>query len=249
LEGQYELEQLETFFAWMGECARGVFEASVALDVGANIGNHSLYFSDYFRKVYSFEPNNRTYKLLRLNAELVNNVVCHNVGLSDTERSAFLNVEPSNVGGSNITHNLSPSSEIIELKTLDSMVTFPDDIALIKIDVEGHEYEVLQGSRHTIEQHHPVIVFELGLADFSAGQSRVVTLLRSYGYSRFASIRSYPRASIHVNRFVRQLTAVIGRSVLGESMQVVDQGDIEPDSYNFMVALPNWLDVAPPREA
>ena len=39
------------------------------LDIGANIGNHSLFFSNYFYKVLSFEPHPKIFKVLAINTE------------------------------------------------------------------------------------------------------------------------------------------------------------------------------------
>jgi len=36
-----------------------------------------------------------------------------------------------------------------------------DSLHLIKIDVQGHELEVLKGARQTIERHHPIILCEI----------------------------------------------------------------------------------------
>ena len=41
----------------------------ICLDVGANIGSHSIFFSNYFKKIISFEPVLRTFKILQINTE------------------------------------------------------------------------------------------------------------------------------------------------------------------------------------
>src|SRR5260370_28725319 len=93
-DGVYELHELEAVFDWL-KTLRAISPESVALDLGANIGNHSLYFSDYFERVYCFEPNKRTFKVLALNAELAPNVVCYNYGLSNRDRGAYLSLDKS----------------------------------------------------------------------------------------------------------------------------------------------------------
>ena len=51
---------------------------SLALDIGANIGNHT----NYFDSIHAFEPNERTYRLLQANAMLApGKIVCHNVAV------------------------------------------------------------------------------------------------------------------------------------------------------------------------
>ena len=44
-------------------------QKSVCLDVGANIGNHSLYFAQFFNQVYSIEPHPEIFELLKFNFE------------------------------------------------------------------------------------------------------------------------------------------------------------------------------------
>jgi len=53
---------------------------SICLDIGANIGNHSLYFSKYFKSVYSFEPHPDTFMLLEFNTKKKSNINCFNFG-------------------------------------------------------------------------------------------------------------------------------------------------------------------------
>ena len=43
-----------------------------ALDIGANIGNHSVFLSKFFKKIHSFEPNPKTYDVLSLNSKYSN---------------------------------------------------------------------------------------------------------------------------------------------------------------------------------
>ena len=75
LDGVYEKEELEFLFDWLAELGCDL-KNKTALDVGANIGNHSLFFSDRFKSVFSFEPNPRTFKVLSLNADLKENINC-----------------------------------------------------------------------------------------------------------------------------------------------------------------------------
>jgi hypothetical protein len=102
IDGVYELRELDAFCSWIRRHDARIFEGA-AVDIGANIGNHSLYFADFFRRVYSFEPNPRTYKVLALNAELAGNVQCFNLGISDVERKAVLSVDSSNMGGASLS--------------------------------------------------------------------------------------------------------------------------------------------------
>ena len=61
--GRYENELLECLSGLLSKAA--VDKRRICLDVGANIGNHSLYFSHYFDRVISFEPNKKIFQILK----------------------------------------------------------------------------------------------------------------------------------------------------------------------------------------
>ncbi len=241
LEGVFEHRDLETFFEWIGQY-KGVFDG-LAIDIGANIGNHSLFFSDFFKKVLSFEPNPRTFKVLSINAEMASNITCFNLGISSSNREGNLNVSGTNMGGSFVSSSPTSNSQIIKLQTLDSLLDDSERIKLIKIDVEGHEYDALVGSEATIKKHNPMILFEQRETDFSAGKSKVVDLLKSYGYGRFAFIRTHPRAPDSLGFMIQGIFAVLAKLIMGESMRVVCQNDIEKGFYPFIIAIPDWIEV------
>ena len=123
---------------------------STVLDIGANIGNHTIFFAKMFKKVYAFEPNPITYEVLKINSNFVSetkNIKAFNFGLSDINRKLPFLINRSNIGGSAITESEEASENIIgvSVKKLDDLTILNDEnIALIKIDVEGHELEVLK---------------------------------------------------------------------------------------------------------
>lgn len=143
-------------------------DRAIVLDVGAHIGNHSLSFAMHSHHVYSFEPVNSTFELLQDNSRRnqLSNITCYNFGLSDknTSQNIFIN-ENGNIGASSLkcksdTH----SAEWIDLIQGDEWATTHlnnlDGIDFVKIDVEGHEPKVLQGLKHTILKHRPIIMLE-----------------------------------------------------------------------------------------
>lgn len=237
IDGVYEKLELDAFFAWTRQLGIDFSQATV-LDIGANIGNHALYFADHFKRVISFEPHPRTFKVLALNAELAPNIVCHNLGLSDHSGTAVLSVNPSNIGKASITHNAGSSSFSVEIRTLDSMPGL-EDVKLIKIDVEGHEHKVLSGARQTIRDRQPIILFEQHTDDFTNGQSPVVALLRELGYERFATLRKHP--AVHGSFLKKALLVPLLRVLLGESIRIELENDLQPAFYPFIIALPRWL--------
>lgn len=152
----------------------------VCLDIGANIGCHSVILSNYFSKVYAFEPQKDVFKLLKKNI-LVNdcqNVVINDFGLSDKESTAkmrcFDENKPVNIGSIGITDDEN-GCETIQIKTLDTLNI--QDIGFIKIDIEGHEYNAFIGGLNTIKKNKPVIIFEE-----HNKKSKVFNLIESLNY-------------------------------------------------------------------
>ena len=242
LEGVYELAELEAFFAWAEATSPGLFKQATALDIGANIGNHSLFFSDYFSRVVSFEPAAQTFRLLEYNASLVGNVVCHNFGLSDADGEAPFTVHGSNRGASQVRATAEGASERVRLRRLDGVENLQGDIKLIKIDVEGHEPAVLRGAEALIRKHQPLVLFELGPHEFVQGLPPSIGILKGYGYKRFATIRRSPHLGPRWPARVRILVAAILRAVVGEEMRVTLVEELPPDFYHMIVAIPDWFE-------
>lgn len=134
------------------------------LDVGANIGFHSLYFSELVGvkgSVISFEPVPVNFKKLTYNIELngFKNITPKNIALGNKNEQLSISAdEESNNPGSynlfnqdgNVLINCFIGDEIIEDQKID----------FIKIDVEGYENFVIDGLIKTINRDRPKIVFE-----------------------------------------------------------------------------------------
>ena len=140
-----------------------------AIDIGANVGNHSVFFSMFckFNKIYAYEPLQRNYNLLQANAELneINNIILSPLALSNVEKEVTIYCpDESNPGHSLIKNELIKSSNewahIVQTQRLDDVMKEKKNISLIKIDVEGEEYEVLQGALEIIKQNQPHIFIE-----------------------------------------------------------------------------------------
>jgi len=136
------------------------------LDIGANIGNHSVFFSNILtnNEVYSFEPVPVNLHLLKQNVSGMN-VKVLDVALSDVEGTAEIyNSQPHNFGGFTLEAAKFPGHTPIitgytaRTITLDSLNL--DGVTMIKIDVENHESNVLKGAKETIIRNKPIIFIE-----------------------------------------------------------------------------------------
>jgi FkbM family methyltransferase len=238
LEGLYERSELEGFMAWMSSV--GVdFQQSVVLDIGANIGNHSLFFSPHCMRVVAYEPNPRTFKVLSLNSELASNIDCRNKALSDATGRARLSQSPENMGASSLSSAVSREGEVlVDICALDDELDL-GPVRLIKMDIEGHELKALKGAQALITRTRPIILFEQQPRDFVDGRSEVIELLRGMGYARFATVGKRPRFGRHP--LARWFLTPLARLLVGESIAAEVHRHIKPDFYFFLVALPDWV--------
>lgn len=151
-------------------------------DVGANVGNHSVYFAAVAgAQVLSFEPVPEALALLEENRDrngLQERITIYPVGLADTERSASASFRDHNLGASRLHEDAEGE---LPLATLDGIAELQNrNPVLMKIDVEGMEEAVIRGARETIARSRPVIVCECALESEFA---RVSKLLAEMGYA------------------------------------------------------------------
>lgn len=136
------------------------------LDVGANVGFHSLCASGTFEVVHAFEPTPATVGRLRRNVELsglADRVRIHEIALSDQTGRARMAIEPRHCGANRIDGTAGGGLDIATdtLDRLDAEGAF-EAVDLVKIDVEGHQDAVVRGGRAMLERHRPSLFVELG---------------------------------------------------------------------------------------
>lgn len=176
--GAYELDELEFVRARVG--GRGPV---VALDVGANVGHHTLYFASFCAQVHAFEPYPAVGRLIDEKVALngLGNVVVHPVGIgeADAELDYYAPAGTNTGTGSFVaTHeaaNNRPAGRLRVVQGDDYLERLGlPSVDLVKIDVEGFELAVVRGLRRTLQRHRPVVVMELsdevraGLSDEAA---------------------------------------------------------------------------------
>ncbi len=153
----YETEELEIIAGHFP--VGGVF-----VDIGANVGNHTLYVAKFLHasKIFVFEPNPQAIDILESNIYL--NEIEHicdrsflGVGLSSKKKSGLsMRIPPRNLGGSRMVEG----EGNLETYRGDELLgdVRPD---MIKIDVEGMEIDVLHGLSGIIEQCSPKMFIEV----------------------------------------------------------------------------------------
>lgn len=164
-----------------------------AIDIGTNMGETLMSFSKLVGihgNVHGFEPDTinhtRCTENLRLND--FKNITLNKLGLGNTAGEFRIKVDtPTNRGGNRITDQNDKNSEVIQIITLDQYVLDKNisKIDLIKIDVEGFEFNVLKGAENTISKYGPVLFIELddvNLKQQKASAKMLVKFLADKGY-------------------------------------------------------------------
>jgi FkbM family methyltransferase len=148
----------------------------IVLDIGANLGTFCVPLAKKVSKhtYHAFEPQRVIHYQLCANTFIngLDNVHCHNFGLSDKEERLMLTMpdyaSEGNIGAFSIDKEVRKNEyECTTEGRKEPMVVFTLDsgahknVRLIKIDVEGHELEVIKGGIKTIKaNNYPPIIFE-----------------------------------------------------------------------------------------
>ncbi|HUH60929.1 MAG TPA: FkbM family methyltransferase [Candidimonas sp.] len=161
---------------------------------GAYFGDHAILLGqqlkDTNRLVHCFEPDVAQSGMLKANAQLneLDNLRINRLGLW-RESDQHLQL----VGFDSLASSIvaSDSAEGFATASIDDYMRAQErSCGLVMIDIEGGELSVLQGSRHTLEQDRPVVVFEVhrDYVDWSNGllATPICSLLSAAGYKLFA---------------------------------------------------------------
>lgn len=187
----YELDELKIIAEFFPR--GGVF-----VDIGANIGNHSIYVCKFLHpvQVIAFEPMPAAMAILRHNVALnglqrLMDLSQLGVGLSESAARAVPVSSPNNLGGTHMRLTddesglrLMPGDEVLQHRRID----------FLKIDVEGMEMRVLRGLSATIARWRPTMFVEvdqLNAENFSGW-------LRAHDYVVQRSFRRYARNENHL---------------------------------------------------
>jgi FkbM family methyltransferase len=167
LYGEYEQAEIAAFLKHIPPDRRGTM-----LDVGGNVGNHSLAFARPFKSVHAFEPNPMLWEQFQKNVSLnslVGTVHLHHIGLADRDDELTLHlIDKPNFGLGTFSKveqydlPLKPTAicpirhggtylESIGVRSVDA----------IKIDVQGFEPEVLVGLADVLKRDRPIVWCEI----------------------------------------------------------------------------------------
>lgn len=154
-----------------------------AIDVGANVGLYSRKLAKLASHVFAFEPAPEMATFLR--RVVPHNVTVSEVALSNRAGEAVLNVPTTDRGLAFGLASLQAiegptQTRLVRLDTLDAVG--PEQVGFLKIDVEGHELEVLKGGRRLLEHNRPVCLVETEERHRQGAPAEVFAFFAALGY-------------------------------------------------------------------
>lgn len=158
--GEFSYEEMQLFL-------QIVTEGSYIIEVGANIGAHTLGLSKQIGstgKLYAYEPQRIVFQNLCANMSLnaCLNVYCFEQAVSNAKSHITLPeidyAKQGNFGG--IAIEEFTTGHPVQVVVLDEALADIPRLDLIKVDVEGMESKVLGGARTLINKHHPMLYVE-----------------------------------------------------------------------------------------
>jgi FkbM family methyltransferase len=184
------------------QIARWLQPGDTAIDVGANVGWHTLAMAARVGssgRVDAFEPNPTTRARLAamVDANRLSQVHVHAQALADREgQLGFEAPEAGHVwdGTGHLTRAASAPQSVV-CATLDGFVAAErlSRVALVKIDVEGWELSVLRGGARTLAEQAPVILFEYDPAYLARSGSSEADLVASFEAADYRLVALHPR--------------------------------------------------------
>jgi len=191
LTKQYEPELIKY-------CLKFLDKKRDAIDVGANVGFYTVLFAKKLngKKVLSIEPTVNALQHLYRNIKLNNiesNVIVFEGAASNRNRIAEIRTIDGKEEYSTLGEWKHPSIskerytlQKVKLKTVDELVAqYSLDPGFMKVDVEGMEHFVFEGSKRILENNRPVILSELSdylLKENGSSSKEIINLIKSYEY-------------------------------------------------------------------
>lgn len=206
----YELPEL-------GKLSHIIPKDGVIVDIGSNIGNHSLFFALFLKasKIFPFEPNKEVYDVL------ISNVIVN--GVYDVFDFSYLGVGVSdkNSGGFGVEkrdRNQGAAKMIagegdIDVVRVDEALKNENPV-LIKIDVEGMELQALNGLSGILKRCRPVIMIEVDIEN----EEPFNEWLRSNDYGIVHTHQRYRRNKNHI---------LVDKNAVAETLEILGASETQ----------------------
>lgn len=173
---------------------RGTLEPNqVVVDIGANVGNHSLYLRvACHAQVFAYEPDPRLVEAIHASIDannITSGITVKELALGSSRHlSTLVDDTPGNLGGQHLSETPHAAGQTVQVIRLDDE-SFPNTVRALKIDVEGHEMHVLKGATKLLESDHPDVWVECLNQE---SYTEISDFLRTLGYEFNATYNASP---------------------------------------------------------
>lgn len=168
--GGFENQFRSKFASALHPSSGPVPKSPLIVDIGANIGIHTLWFLAYNEnyRVHSFEPLGQNFALLHcsvmVNPSFHKRIWLNRLGLSKSfKEGVCMSVSDDNQGGSHVMESSKTGcKDFVPLATLDwywERQLKKEQIYMMKIDVEGFEPFVFEGAKKMMSEKPPMIIY------------------------------------------------------------------------------------------
>lgn len=163
-------------------------EDSYIFDVGAYIGDTAIYYAQFIKngKIYAFEPTSQNFYKLQRNIEflhLEDKITAIQKGIGDKPSETYIQFK-------NSSSRVGSYGEKIVITTIDQFIqenNISFNHGIIKVDVEGYEFNVLKGSINTIQKFHPIVA--TAIYHFDNDPFQIISFLKKNDYKIY--LRGY----------------------------------------------------------
>ncbi len=188
---------------WLIE-AQKLVKDRVFIDVGSHIGVYPLSLYKDASFIYSFEPEEKNYKRLLHNLKIneIKNVMAMRKAVFYEDRKIVkLYISNHDSGWHSLSIQYSDNIQKVKSVSLDNFVNQNKikDISLIKIDVEGGEYDVIQGAKNTLKKFHPSLLIEFNKPFSMLGGHKLIEIYKLIIDNHYLCFRLRNRNLIQIN--------------------------------------------------
>jgi FkbM family methyltransferase len=196
------------------------------LDIGANVGLTSILFAQVSENVFAFEPSLNSFRNLSINIQSskYSNVHLYRFGLGSRNENRILATTPGISTTAHVLTNNTHSEfqqEIIQIKKLDKVYKSigVSNVKFVKIDVEGHELEVIAGAlKHLEFSGWPPIIFESWDFDwFKDKRHALLKYLHFIGYENISQDIGYQN---YLAQHTKTHSKIIEIEIIGTELNI-----------------------------
>lgn len=223
-----------TFYEWqmLGAAAEYLKPGDFVIDVGANIGNHSLYFAAICgAEVLAFEALPLTADILQRNVEqnfLDDQIeVCRRVIGENSSSASLVKFDPTNIGATSFGLAVGGDYPVSSL----DLERIHRKVSLIKVDAEGMDIPVLRGAIGIITRDRPMLVCEAATTE---AQEALEEFAAEASYSFIAEFNATPTYILAPSANARERAAIERRAA-----RLTTQTNLATRDLNYRMNLVN----------